>query len=484
MKRTFFAALCTLALLLPMAAETTSWPGLSRFKLENGLEVFVYKDSSVPMARVEFCVRAGAMAQGPDTAGLFHLYEHLAFGGDASQGGSEAVKAELASMGVGEWNGGTSAERVDWWLSLPASKVEAGIGFWARRLRPAQILPGDLSRARDSVLSETRALEAKPDSIYEGAMNKRLFAKYPWRRDPAGNEASLAAASPEAMARIRDTWFIPNNAALFVGGDVDPEAVRAMAEKAFAGWKAGDDPWRKAAPAHPRPGVMRPTWMVYPDPSMPEGAAQVELRYRGPDLGTDPQASYAADLWTALVADPAGRYKAGVARMVPKLYGSDPISVWYMSQREGGTLSISAYFSVDPAQSAVDRARAFKERARGFEVSTMRSEPGYFSAADYEAGRARLEAARRISLETANGFIDSLAWWWATASADYFLGYSGNLAKTGKEEVTSFLDTYIMRNLEVIVLRMNPADFEREKKSFSGSGFDVVTPSNAFWWQK
>ncbi len=484
MKRSLFAVLCTLAFLLPLASESTSWPGLSRFKLENGLEVYVYKDSSLPMARVEFSVRAGAMAQVPETAGFFHLYEHLAFGGDASQGGSAAVKAELASLGAGEWNGGTSAERVDWWLSLPASKVEGGIDFWARHLRPAQILPGDLSRARDSVLAETRALAANPDSIYEGAMTKRLFGKYPWRRDPAGSEASLALASPEALAKIRDTWFIPNNAALFVGGDVEPEAVRAMAERAFSSWKAGEDPWKKPSLPHPRPGVLRPTWMVYPDPSMPEGVSMVELRYRGPDLATDPQASYAADLWSALVADPAGRYKANVAKAVPQLYGSDPLSVWYVSQREGGTLSISAYFSVDPALPAVDRARAFKERARGFEVSTMRSEASYFSAADYVAARARLEAARRLSLETAEGFVDSLAWWWASSSTDYFLDYSARLAATGKDEVGAFLDSYIMRNLEVIALRMNPTDYEREKKSFASSGFELVSPANAFWWQK
>lgn len=487
MKRTMLAVLCALALLLPLAplaADETGYPGLNRYKLDNGLELYVYKDSSLPIARVEICFRAGAMAQTPDTAGLFHLYEHLVFGGDASSGGSAGVKAALASIGAAEWNGGTSAERVDYWLTLPSSKVADGIRFWADRLRPPVISPEDLEAAKIVVGAEVKAYDATPDAVYQAAMDKRLFARYPWRRDPAGTETAIKAATPEAMAAIRDGWFIPNNAAIVVGGDVEPEAVRAAVESAFAGWRAGPDPWAKPNPPHPRPGVVRPTWMAYPDASIPEGVALVEMRYRAPDLAADPKASYAADLWTALVSDPAGRFKTAVAKGVPKLYGADPVSAYYVSQREGGTLSISAYFAVDPSLPAASRAQLFKETARGIEITTMRSSASYFSAVDYEAARARLAGARRLSLETASGFVSSLAWWWAEASGDYFIGYDGALAKTGPAEVNAFIDTYILRNLEVIALRMNPADYEREKKVLAANGFAAVSQTNAYWWQK
>jgi len=487
MKRTMLAVLCAFALLLPivpLAADETGYPGLYRYKLDNGLELYVYRDNSLPIARVEICFRAGAMAQTPDTAGLFHLYEHLVFGGDAANGGSAGVKAALATIGAAEWNGGTSAERVDYWLTLPSSKVTEGLRFWADRLRPADFSPADLEAAKSVVGAEVKAYEATPEAIYQAAMDKRLFAKYPWRRDPAGTDAAIKAATPEAMAAIRDGWFVPNNAAVIVGGDVDPEAVRAAVASAFAGWKPGPDPWERPNPPHPRPGVVRPTWMVYPDTSLPEGVALVEMRYRAPDLGADPKASYAADLWTTLVADPAGRFKAAVMKGVPRLYGVDPVSAYYVSQREGGTLSISAYFSVDPSLPAASRAQVFKETARGIEITTMRSSSSYFGAADYEAARDRLEAARRLSLETASDLVSSLAWWWAEASGDYFIGYDGALAKTGPAEVNAFIDTYILRNLEVIALRMNPADYERERKSLSAAGFVTVNQTNAYWWQK
>jgi zinc protease len=277
--------------------------------------------------------------------------------------------------------------------------------------------------------------------------------------------------------------LVPNDAALFVGGNVDPGEVRADAEAAFGKWAAGPNPWAKALPQNPRPGVVRPTWVVFPDSSMPEGEGKIELRYRGPDLAYDAASSYGADLWSALVAPTEGRFKAALAANVPKL-AKDSIAASYVSQRDGGWISISSYFDVDPASPAVDRARAFKERARGYEITSMKGSSSYFSEDDYASARKRVLDERGAAADTADGMIGTLAFWWAAASVDYYALYPAAIAKTGSKEVSSFLDTYILRNLEVIALRMNPADVEREKRSFSGSGFETISASNAFWWQK
>lgn len=477
MKRTMLL-LCTLVLLLPLAAEETGYPELSRFRLANGAELFVYRDASVPIARVEVCFRAGAAAQVQENAGAFHLYEHLALGDGA------ATKAVLSSIGASEWNGGTDVDCVDYWLTIPSDKVEGALGFWAERLRPASFDPAEVANAKEVVVGEVKAIDANPDVIFEAALDRRLFSKYTWRVDPAGGEKSIRAATSETVERIRDAWFVPNNMAIIVAGDVEPEAVKGQAEAAFSGWKRAEDPWAKAQPAHARPGVVRPTWIVQPDPSLPEGVAKVELRYRGPDLGTDPQAGYAAELWTALLSDPQARFMAAIRKNVAKLYGTSPVSAFFLGRRDSGIFGIWAYLSIDKGSSTVDRVRDFKENVRGYEITSMRSNPAYFSAADYEAAKARLDASRRVALESPEGLSSSLAEDWAASSADHFLNRASSIAKLGPAEIVSFVDAYVLRNLEVISIRMNPADYEREGKSFSGSGFDLVSAENSFWWQR
>jgi zinc protease len=486
MKKLLLASLLSLAVAaLGLGAEEVAGvPGLYRFKLSNGLELYAFRDSAVPLARVQIAFKTGAISQGPESAGLFHLYEHMLFRGSAQHPGSAGVKAALASLGVAEWNGGTGAERVDYWITLPSSEVEGALAFWADTLISPTFDPADLEAEKEAVVQELRGRAADPDAIYEAAINRRLFSKYPWRRDPAGSEKAVRAATVGALRSLGAAWFVPGDAALFVGGDIDPEELRAAAERAFGSWAAGPDPWAKKLPQNPRPGVARPTWIVYPDQSMPEGIGRIEARYRGPDLGYDPDSSYAADLWSSLVSPADGRFKTALAANVPKLGGKDSIVASYVSQRDGGWISLSTYFEVDPDFPAVDRARAFKERARGFEITSMKAAGSYFSPADYEAARRRLLDYRSLTTDTAEGMIETLAFWWAASSVDYFALYPAALAKTGPKEVSAFLDAYVMRNLEVVALRMNPADVEREKRSFAGSGFETVSASNAFWWQK
>jgi len=483
MKRTLLAVLCALAVTAAVAAEPTPQQNLSRYRLDNGLELYVYRDASLPLARVQIAFRAGAIAQSSGNAGVFRLYERTLFKGDVARPGAQDIRSAMADLGVETINGGTTAERVSYWFTLPSSKVDGGLALCARIGVNPSLDQAALDSARADCKAAVAAEADDPAAIYESAMTRRLFAKYPWRRDPAGSVKTLDSLDMNALYDLQRTWFVPGNAAIFVGGDVDPEAVRAAVDRSFGSWKAADDPWKKPLPPNPRPGVMRPTWIVYPDPSLPEGSAAIEARYRGPDLGIDPASSYGADLWSSLVSPSDGPFKTALMKNVSGLLGPDSISAYYVSQRDAGWISIGAYFAPDPAKSSVDRVRAFKERARGYEITTMKIDPTYFTSADYDAARERLIEKRSKATETVDGMIDELAFWWSTASVDYFIGYPDALAKTGAREVSAFLETYIMRNLEVVALRMNPADFEREQKSFEGSGFEIVRSDNAFWWQ-
>jgi zinc protease len=484
MKRLLLVALISLAsAFLAMGAEEVAGiPGLQHYKLANGLEVYAYRDDAVPLARVQMAFRAGAISQSAECAGLFRLYERMLFHGSKAHPGSLGVKAALASLGVSDWKGGTGVESVDYWITLPSAKVKQGIVFWADALVSPSFDEASFESEKEEAAADIRSRAVDPDSIYEAGITKRLFSKYPWRRDPAGSEKAVRAATLASLRAAVGAWFVPNNAALFVGGDIDPEEVRSAAEAAFGAWAPGPDPWAKPLPQNPRPGVVRPTWVLFPDSSMPEGVGRIEARYRGPDLGYEGASSYAGDLWSALVAPAEGRFKAALLANVPKL-ARDSIVASYVSQRDGGTISISSFFAVDPAASAVDRARAFKERARGYEITSMKGDQSYFSQEEYAAARNRLLADRGKEADTADGMVETLAFWWATASIDYYALYPAALAKTGPKEVSAFLDTYVLRNLEVVALRMNPADIEREKQYFSGSGFVTVNASNAFWWQ-
>src|SRR5574344_1837509 len=71
------------ALSFPLFAEKTRIAGLYQYTLDNGLELFVAENHAAPLVYIKLSVKAGGIAQTPETAGVFHLYEHMMFEGDS-----------------------------------------------------------------------------------------------------------------------------------------------------------------------------------------------------------------------------------------------------------------------------------------------------------------------------------------------------------------------------------------------------------------
>ena len=82
--------------------------GLFNYKLDNGLDVYILENSSVPLVYIEVLIKGGGFGQSEENAGLFHLYEHMMFKGNELYPDSSKVQDAIASLGVPSWNGSTS----------------------------------------------------------------------------------------------------------------------------------------------------------------------------------------------------------------------------------------------------------------------------------------------------------------------------------------------------------------------------------------
>jgi len=257
----------------------------------------------------------------------------------------------------------------------------------------------------------------------------------------------------------------------------------AAATKAFAAWKAAPSPWKTGLVAQPKLGAARPTWFYMADPTVPEGLALVEIRYRGPDMATDLSASVAAELWTEMVRDPAERMGRALLKAVPALHGSTPYSIQYLSQKDGGLISLAAAIDLEKPGILLSRARALKESFRGNEVTAMRNDPSYFPSDALDRARSSLLEKRSAALDSLDGRATEIEYCWASVASDFYFNYPLKVAAVTMKDVDSVIDTWILHNLEVVALRLSPADAEREGKALLDGGFELVKASNAFWWQ-
>ncbi len=478
-KKAAFLILASLALAGAVHAQTREVTDYKKVGLDNGLELFILENHVVPLARIEITFRCGSIAQAADMAGLFHLYEHMLFKGNRVYRTQTEFQAAMKELGVASWNGSTSTEAVTYYITVPSDRVDKGIEFWANAVRYPLLEPSELETEKDVVANEVRGSLADPALVFESAVDKALFWKYPWRKDVVGSEKSVRAATVQVMRNIRDTWYVPNNTALFVGGDVDPAAVLTAVKKYFGDWQKRGDPW--ASPPPPHPAAQKDALLVYPDEQMYQGVAFVEILFRGPDVLADAGATYAADVWGKLLDDPNGKFKSRIWSKVPGLYKKEYLWASYATQRDGGYISFSTYVLLSSEKSTFERLVALR-KAIADEISDMASDSSYFSAKDYEILKAKLADERIYQRETVDGFISDLSFWWASASTTYYDGYVENLKRVGFPQLAGFLSGYVVSKASILAARMNPQDFARERASAEKTGFSVISRDNAFWW--
>jgi len=476
-------------LLFASLAGICAWASPPPHKtLANGLEVIVVENHAVPLATVCVAFRGGASAQVPETAGLFHLYEHMLFDGNEKYPTQAAFMAALNKLGVSGWNGATGTEYINYYITLPSEELSAGVEFWSWAVKKPVFDSAKLEREKQVVINEIRGYHVDPNHIADEGLESRIFPQYPWRKNIDGPEDTIKNATIAQLEAIRAQYYIPRNTALLVGGDVSADKVFALADKFFGDWQGGAAPVIGEPPQGPMPAGVA---LVYPDEDFYQGVAQVQYRWRGPDVLRQTKDTYTSDVFLFLLSSPVGRFKSDLMKSGLGLYDPEYIGFNYPTSRDGGNYQFAAYLvSKGSGQDGniLDRSESLRKFLKDEFAVIARDPAAYFGADELEKAKAKLIDQNLLSEEVASSFIiQSLTFWWSVATTDYFFGYEGNCRKVSWADISSLIDRYLANAPSATALRIradayasDPSAAEREK----ALGYTEIGPDNAFWWQK
>jgi len=275
--------------------------------LENGLEVFVVENHVVPLVTVCIAFRGGAIAHSPETAGLFHLYEHMMFNGNDKYPTKDAFSAALNRMGTTSWNGATGREYINYFISVPSEKLTDAIDFWAHAVMNPTLDARVLENEKQVVLNEIRGYHSDPSQIALNGLESRMFRDFPWRKNIDGPESNITRANVTALRDIQKTYYVPSNMALLIGGDTSLEEVVKLANESFGSWARAPEPLLAEPPHGPIPDGIR---LVTSEDQFYRGIAQVEFRWRGPDVTRQTYDTYISDVLLFLLSSPSGPFKS------------------------------------------------------------------------------------------------------------------------------------------------------------------------------
>ncbi len=412
---------------------------IHRELLPNGLEVIVVENHGVPLATVEIDVKNGAFTQTAEYEGLAHMYEHMFFKSDSAYPQPDAFTQHAAELGA-VFNGSTREEVVNYYLTLPADSLEAGMRLLESAFRAPLFRPDELAREKEVVLGEYDRQESSPFFRFQDEMNRRLWRSAYSRKNTIGNRDVIRTVTPEKMREIQKHYYVPNNAALIVAGDVQPERVFELAREIFRMPKGAD------------PFAAQPIPDVAPLPAddaviveQPVSTVLVMEQWLGPSVGKDPEATYAADVFSDVMNQEGSTFQK---RLVDSgLWHS--VLVNYYTLDHTGPITISGETTPGKLREALAALDAEIEKF---------DDPGYFTAAEMALQKQQRAVGTALGLERASGFAHELGFWWSVAGLDYYMGYVDNMAGQTPDQLRAYVSKYIVGKPRVTGVLISPRD--------------------------
>src|SRR5712664_1562237 len=123
-----FAITTQVVVLTFAGAALPSPPPIQSRRLQDGLQVLVVENHSVPLVTVEIAAKNGSMTESPNYNGLSHLYEHMFFKANAVIPNQEAYLARMRQLGM-EFNGSTGTERVNYYFTTTIDHLDESMVF-------------------------------------------------------------------------------------------------------------------------------------------------------------------------------------------------------------------------------------------------------------------------------------------------------------------------------------------------------------------
>ena len=213
--------------------------------LSNGLRVIVKEDRRAPTAVHMVWYRIGSMDEVDGTSGVAHVLEHMMFKGTPQVGPGEFNK--LVAAAGGRDNAFTSRDYTAYFQQIPKEKLEQMMQLEADRMRHLNVDAKEFAQEIKVVMEERRTrTDDNPQSKLFEQMNAIAFQAHPYRRPIIGWMSDLENMTATDAKAWYDTWYVPNNAYVVISGDVDHQAVFALAEKHYGPLAGRQLPARKA----------------------------------------------------------------------------------------------------------------------------------------------------------------------------------------------------------------------------------------------
>nr|WP_227444946.1 pitrilysin family protein [Cognatishimia sp. F0-27] len=277
---------------------------VTSFTLDNGMDVVVIEDHRAPAVVHMVWYRAGSADEPRGASGIAHYLEHLLFKETDNMEAGEFSRV-VAENG-GRDNAFTSYDYTAYFQRVAADRLELMMRMESDRMVNLNITQEDILTEREVVIEErNQRVENDPGSLFREQRRAAQFLNHPYGTPIIGWRHEMETLTLEDALAFYERHYAPNNAVLVVAGDVEPDAVRALAEQYYG-----------VIPANPAIG---PRDRV----DEPRQLAERRLQMRDPRVAQP----YVIRTYLAPERDPGDQETAAALTLLADVLGSGQTSV-------------------------------------------------------------------------------------------------------------------------------------------------------------
>ena len=224
----------------PLMAQAAENEAVTFFTLDNGMDVVVVEDHRAPAVQQMVWYRAGSADEPKGSSGVAHFLEHLLFKATDKMESGE-FSATVAANG-GRDNAFTSYDYTAYFQRIAADRLELMMQMESDRMKNIRLTQENIRTERDVILEErNQRTDSNPGALFNEQMNAAQYLNHRYGTPVIGWRHEMETLDLDDALAFYELYYSPNNAILVVSGDVDPDNVRALAEKYYGVIPANPD---------------------------------------------------------------------------------------------------------------------------------------------------------------------------------------------------------------------------------------------------
>ncbi len=210
--------------------KVASVEGITEYRLDNGLRVLLFPDSSAERTSVVITYFVGSRHEAYGETGMAHLLEHLVFKGTPNH---PDISAELTERGASP-NGTTWLDRTNYFETFAATddNLEWALDLESDRMINSFIAKEDLDSEMTVVRNEWESGENNPGRVLGQRLRSAAFMWHNYGNTTIGARSDIENVPIDRLKAFYKKYYQPDNAQLMIAGKFNVDrALELVVEK-------------------------------------------------------------------------------------------------------------------------------------------------------------------------------------------------------------------------------------------------------------